>query len=485
MTHSHLGTGGLTLLLAGLLLPQIDFSIINVALADLSRTLGVDEQGLALINAVYGLAFALTLAMAGRLGDNIGRRRLFAAGVGLFGLASLGCGLAGSLQQLLVARTLQGVGAALLVPQILATLHVCLSGRRHARALGYYSAVGGISFIVGQMLGGWLVSHAPAGLGWRSVFLINLPVCLVILAACRRLVPETRSARPVTLDLQGTLLLALTLSCLLVPLSPGAGALPAWCGPLVIPAALGLALWLGRSEIRLERAGGMPLLPPSLLALGKLRFGLLIALLFFTGWSGFMFVTALTLQTGAGMRPVDCGNVFIPLGLAYFVSALGSTRLNARVGAPRALLAGLTVQMAGLVLAAWRLQASWPHPDLWTLAPSFCLIGAGQAQIVSAFFRIGMADVPALQAGAASAVLSTVHQASLGLGSAVLGAVYARVLAWPGADRLLALEACVLTDLGLMVLLAGCALARERRQVTHMTTADRPAGPPPICRDAG
>lgn len=483
MTRLHLGTGGLTLLLAGLLLPQIDFSIINVALADLSRSLGVDEQGLALINAVYGLAFALTLAMAGRLGDNLGRRRLFAAGVALFGLASLGCGLAGSLPQLLAARTLQGTGAALLVPQILATIHVCLSGQRHARALGFYSAVGGLSFIVGQMLGGWLVDHAPAGLGWRSVFLINLPVCLVILAACRRLVPETRSARPATLDLKGTLLLALALACLLVPLSPGATALPAWAGPAALPVALALALWLARSERRLEQAGGMPLLPPSLLALGKLRFGLLIALLFFTGWSGFMFVTALTLQTGAGMRPADCGNVFLPLGLAYFASALVSTRLHARFGALHTLLAGLAVQMAGLLLSAWSLHGTWPHPGLWTLAPSFCLIGAGQAQIVSAFFRIGMADVPAAQAGAGSAVLSTVHQASLGLGSALLGAVYVRVLA-SGADRLSALEACVLTDLGLMVLLAGCALARRHREAPK-TTADRPAGPPRVCRDAG
>lgn len=129
------------------------------------------------------MAFAVCLAMGGRLGDNYGRRRLFDLGVALFAVASLLCGLAGSVWLLLVARALQGVGAALIVPQILATLHVSLSGHAHSRALAAYGAIGGLAFVVGQVLGGFLVSADIGGLGWRSVFLINLPICLGILAA--------------------------------------------------------------------------------------------------------------------------------------------------------------------------------------------------------------------------------------------------------------------------------------------------------------
>ncbi|SQI30301.1 Methyl viologen resistance protein SmvA [Serratia plymuthica] len=165
--------------------------------------------------AVYGVAFAVCLAMGGRLGDNLGRRTLFLWGVRIFAVASLMCGLANSVWLLLVARVLQGVGAAFIVPQILATIHVCLRGREHTKALGMYGAIGGLAFIVGQVLGGLLITLDIAGSGWRSVFLINIPVCLLVLACAHRWVPNTRGEKRVNVDLPGTLLLGLTIACLL------------------------------------------------------------------------------------------------------------------------------------------------------------------------------------------------------------------------------------------------------------------------------
>lgn len=205
------GRAGLLLLLGGQMLPLIDTSITNVALDAITHTLAASATQLELIVALYGVAFAVCLAMGSKLGDNYGRRRLFMWGVALFGIASLLCGIANSISALLAARTLQGAGAALIVPQILATLHVTLKGPAHARAISLYGGIGGIAFIVGQMGGGWLVSADIAGLGWRNAFFINVPICLLVLALSRRYVPETRRETPSRIDWQGTLYLALIL----------------------------------------------------------------------------------------------------------------------------------------------------------------------------------------------------------------------------------------------------------------------------------
>uniref|UniRef100_UPI003019699F MFS transporter n=1 Tax=Leclercia sp. M50 TaxID=3081258 RepID=UPI003019699F len=145
------GRAGLILLLTGQMLPLIDTSITNVALDSIIHSLHATATELELIVALYGVAFAVCLALGSKLGDNLGRRRLFMWGVASFGLASLLCGMAGNIEQLLAARIVQGAGAALIVPQILATLHVTLKGTAHARAISLFGGIGGIAFIVGQM----------------------------------------------------------------------------------------------------------------------------------------------------------------------------------------------------------------------------------------------------------------------------------------------------------------------------------------------
>ena len=215
------GRAGLLLLLTGQMLPLIDTSITNVALDSITHSLDASATQLELIVALYGVAFAVCLAMGSKLGDNYGRRRLFLWGVAVFGIASLLCGMANSINALLAARTLQGAGAALIVPQILATLHVTLKGTAHARAISLYGGIGGIAFIVGQMGGGWLVSADIAGLGWRNAFFINVPICLLVLAFSRRYVPETRRESHSSIDWQGTFSLALILCCLLFPMALG------------------------------------------------------------------------------------------------------------------------------------------------------------------------------------------------------------------------------------------------------------------------
>lgn len=457
------GRAGLILLLTGQMLPLIDTSITNVALDSITHSLHATATELELIVALYGVAFAVCLALGSKLGDNLGRRRLFMWGVASFGAASLLCGMAGSVEQLLGARVLQGAGAALIVPQILATLHVTLKGTAHAKAISLFGGIGGIAFIVGQMGGGWLVSADIAGLGWRNAFFINVPICLLVLALSRRYVPETRRETPSRIDWQGTTLLAMILCCLLFPMALG----PELHWPLVLQLALiavvPLMLWMRASALRKQQRGEHPLLPPRLLKLTSIRFGMVIALLFFSAWSGFMFCMALTMQAGLGMAPWQSGNSFIALGVAYFVSAWYAPKLIARYSMGRILMTGLTVQIAGLLLLIatfWRFgQAN----TALTLAPATILIGYGQALIVNSFYRIGMRDISSCDAGAGSAILSTLQQATLGLGPAILGTLFLTFARHNGGHYPQAMIGFLSIEVVMMLALGGIALWLRHR----------------------
>lgn len=457
------GRAGLILLLTGQMLPLIDTSITNVALDSITHSLHATATELELIVALYGVAFAVCLALGSKLGDNLGRRRLFMWGVAAFGVASLLCGMAGSVEQLLGARVLQGAGAALIVPQILATLHVTLKGTAHAKAISLFGGIGGIAFIVGQMGGGWLVSADIAGLGWRNAFFINVPICLLVLALSRRYVPETRRETPSRIDWQGTALLAVILCCLLFPMALG----PELHWPPVLQLALiaviPLMLWMRASALGKQQRGEQPLLPPRLLKLTSIRFGMVIALLFFSAWSGFMFCMALTMQAGLGMAPWQSGNSFIALGVAYFVSAWYAPKLIARYSMGRILMTGLTVQIAGLLLLIatfWRFgQAN----TALTLAPATILIGYGQALIVNSFYRIGMRDISSCDAGAGSAILSTLQQATLGLGPAILGTLFLTFARHNGEHYPQAMIGFLSIEVVMMLALGGIALWLRHR----------------------
>ncbi|WP_429498788.1 MFS transporter [Robbsia andropogonis] len=478
----RLGRSGLYILLAGQLLPLIDFSIVNVALDPIARALGANQAQLELVVAVYGVAFAVCLAMGSRLGDRLGRRRIFGWGVALFGIASLLCGLSSSVTLMLAARVLQGVGAALIVPQILAIIHVTLKGREHSRALALYGSVGGLAFVIGQVLGGLLVTMDIAGLGWRNVFLINLPICVAVLWNMRRALPETLAPQASRIDWPGTSLLSLVILCLLVPLSIGPVHHWPWESivPLVLVPVLGWALW--RVEMRQERRaqhvadpakthpaavlhtharGNMspfpaPLLPPSLMRLSSVRFALLLGILFFSCWAGFMFAMALFLQVGVGMTALQSGNAFIALGTAYFISALWTSRMVERFGKLPTLLGGSIIQILGLLVLIYTLAHTWPHPTLLQLIPASILIGFGQAFIVSNFFRIGLSDVPTHLAGGGSAMLSTLQQAAFALGATLLGGVFAQALHASNGQYLHAIIATLTAEAILMAILIIC-----------------------------
>ena len=224
-----LSTAGLITLLVGVFLPMTDFFIVNVALPTVDADLHASAGMLQLVVAGYAIAYAVLLVVGGRLGDAIGRRRLFTLGIAGFTLTSLACGLAPSPGLLVAARALQGAASAVMLPQVLSSIQATTTGNARNRALGFYGATAGIAVVAGQLLGGVLVSANIAGTGWRPIFLVNVPVGLVGMVMAARTIPETRAPAPAPVDGPGTVLLAATLLALLVTLTEGRSlGWPAW-----------------------------------------------------------------------------------------------------------------------------------------------------------------------------------------------------------------------------------------------------------------
>ena len=336
----------LLVLLAGGFLPPVDFFVVNVALPSIRAGLGAGPAALELVISGYAASYAVFLVTGGRLGDLYGRRRLFLLSMAGFTAASALCGSAPSATVLVAARILQGVAAAMLVPQVLGAIRALYDGpgqeAQLARAIGRYGIMVGLAAATGQLAGGVLIALSPFGLGWRVVFLINLPIVAAAILGGILLLPETvAEARP-RLDLVGAGLLSLGLAALVVPLAEGRGlGWPAWT--LAMLAAAPLLLWAFlRFETALARKGGMPLFDPRLLANAPFRRGLAVAALFFFT-SAFYLLFAIERQDGAGLGPLGTGLSILPYGIGLFLGPLASGWLVARLGGARLLAIGLGI----------------------------------------------------------------------------------------------------------------------------------------------
>jgi EmrB/QacA subfamily drug resistance transporter len=414
---------GLAIVLVGVLLPMVDFFIVNVALPTIGRDLHASAPMLELVVSAYASAYALLLVVGGRLGDAFGRKRLFLAGMAAFTLTSLACGLAPTAALLVAGRAAQGASAALMVPQVLSTIQAATQGQRRARALARYGATGGLAAVVGQLLGGLLVSANIDGTGWRPIFLVNVPIGVAGLVLARRHVPESRSGRAARVDYHGTVLLGVTVLALLIPLTEGQSLRwPAWTIALLAVAPLALAAFVA-VEIAIERRGRVPLIPPSLLRHRSMRSGLILALPFFAGFGAFMFSYALLVQQGLHDSALAAGVGLAPMAAAFLLASLATSRLLRRFGA-RVLAAGALGQVAGLLILGVTVLAAWPHVPVLALAPGMAVAGLGQGLVMSPLFGVVLSEVPPASAGAASGVLTTTQQVALALGVATLGSLF-------------------------------------------------------------
>ena len=418
---------GLVTVLTGAALPIIDFFIVNVALPTIDADLHASTATLELVVAAYGIAYAVLMVLGGRLGDTYGRRRMFLLGLTLFTLTSLACGIAPTATTLVIARAAQGAASAMLTPQVLSIIQAGTSGEHRSRALGLFGAMGGIATIVGQLLGGALVAADLWGTGWRPIFLINVPIGLVALVAARRL-PESRAANPLGVDRLGTLLLAMTLLSLLIPLMEGRALdWPLWTVVLLAASPVFAAAFVA-VERRLESSGGTPLLPPSVMRLPSVRNGLMVAVPFFAGFGAFMFVYAMTLQVGLHFGPFGAGAALMPLAIAYFIMSVLSSRLVARYGQKVVTVGGM-IQALGMLTLLFTTMAAWPHLSILDLAPALVVIGIGNGLAMTTLFRVVLSHVPTDLAGVGGGVMTTNQQSSLAIGVATLGSLFAALSA--------------------------------------------------------
>jgi len=230
-THRSSRTAIITVLLMGAFLPPLDFYIVNLALPAIRNGLQATGGQLQLIVSCYSSAYAVFLITGGRLGDLYGRKRMFIAGMAGFMLASAICGLAPNGSVLILGRILQGASAAVMAPQVLATIRTIFSAEEQPRVIGLYGSVFGLASIVGQLFGGALITLHPLGLTWQSIFLINIPIGIITLIGAMRFLPEIRASSRPKIDLAGVLLLSLFLTSIIYP-SPAAGKPDGRRGPL-------------------------------------------------------------------------------------------------------------------------------------------------------------------------------------------------------------------------------------------------------------
>ena len=439
---NRLTTAGLVTLLSAVFLAMTDFFVVNVALADIGRDLSASTSALELVVAGYAVAYALGLVIGGRLGDALGRRRVFLAGMAAFTVFSALCGLAWSSGSLVAFRVLQGLSSAAMVPQVLATLQATTTGPARARALSAFGATGGLAAVFGQLGGGLIVAADLLGTGWRPVFLLNVPVGVVALVAAARVLPDTRSDRPAGVDLVGTALLGATVLALLVPLVEGRSqGWPVWGWvslALSVPLAAGLLAFEGRREA----SGRVPLLPPSLLRLDGIKRGLGIALPFFTGFGGFMFVYAELTQVVLGWSALRAGLAITPMAVGFLGASLSTSRLVPRWGRS-VITTGGALQGVGLVVLALTVWSAGADLTPALLAPGMLLAGTGQALVMSPLIGVVLADVPAHAAGAGAGLFSTLQQSALALGVAVYGTVFLELLPRLGSAEAYVIGAAV------------------------------------------
>lgn len=416
----------LPVLMMGTFLIILDFFIVNVALPSIQRSLHASASELEWVVAGYGLSFAVLIVTAGRLGDRIGRRRAFSIGVLLFIVSSAVCGFAPNAGVLVGARVFQGVGAALISPNVLSLIGIIYAGPARVRAITVYGLVMGLGAVLGQIIGGALIEANLAGGGWRSIFLINVPVGVVALALARYLIPESKAQRPAGVDVSGVVLCTLGLTALVLPLIEGRElAWPAWawvslsCSPLIFAA-------LAMHERSLARSGGEPLLHPAVFRSRNLRAGLATQLVCWCSQASFFLVLALYLQDGWGLSPLDSGLVFAILAGGFLLASLRAPRLTVRFGRDL-IMVGALVVAAGDLSLIWAVSTHGGH-DVAGLVPGLVLVGVGQGLWLTPLTTTVLSFADPERAGMVSGTLSTMQQVGNALGVSLVGVVFFNAL---------------------------------------------------------
>jgi EmrB/QacA subfamily drug resistance transporter len=413
-------------MIVGALMDMIDVTIVNVALPTIRRDLHASATQLEWVVSAYMLAFAAALIIAGNLGDLFGRKRVFLAGVTVFGLASLAAGLSGSGAELIAARVVQGTAAAAMAPQVLATFRAIFSGAERGKAFSIYGAMLGFASAVGLLLGGVLTEANLFGWSWRAVFFVNIPVAVAALIAGLRFVPETRDPGARRPDVPGAVLLAGSLVAIVYPLLEGRQlGWPAWVWVLLAGGVAGLG-GLGLLEARRagRRADGpAPLLKVGLFRVPAFAAGLGVQMAFSAGLQGFFLAFALWLQAGEHFSPLKAGLTAVAFSAGSFIGAPVAVPLARRYGR-RVLAIGGVLMAAGIAGVSLVVSHIGVNGSPWPVVPGLVVCGAGLALLIIPLVNVVLAAVPVEAAGGASGLFSTAQQLGGAVGVALFGTVF-------------------------------------------------------------
>jgi MFS family permease len=408
-------------LLTGNFVTILDLFIVNVALESIRKDLGATPAEIQLVIVGYSVAYGVLLMNGARLGDLYGRRRVFLAGMGLFTVASALCGLATTPTMLVAARVLQGIGAAVLMPQVYASLRVMFEGDERRRAFGIMGAVQGVAASISQLTGGALIASDLGGYGWRLVFLINLPIGIAAIMAGRVLMTETRAPVPARLDVRGAITGAFGIVLLLLPLMEGREHGWPWWSLAMPLLSIPVFVDFVRYEKRLLVQGGVPIIDMSLFRNSSFVLGVAAIFLFYTTIASFFLSLTILLQAGPALSPIAAGAVFTPSALAFFAGSLIAPRF-AKSHGHKVLLIGVAVFASGLALSV---VAGLLAPDnLALLIVSLILNGAGQGIVIPLALNTILSSITEAQAGMGSGTVGTMQTVGASLGVAIVGILF-------------------------------------------------------------
>ncbi|MTE17085.1 MFS transporter [Nocardia aurantiaca] len=449
----------LAVILLGQFMAVLDASIVNVAIPNIRTSLHATGSGLQLIVSGYVIAYAVLLVTGARLGDRFGQRTLFVAGLTVFTVASLACGLATNASSLIVFRFLQGVGSAAMVPQVMTLIQRTFTGTTRARALSAYAAVISGGMVVGQIAGGIIVSSDIAGTGWRGVFLVNVPIGLALLAVAPRILPGVTTRVNRGLDLPGLAVLTASVLALVVPLVLGHEQdWPLWTRIALGASAFGFA-GFALVERWVHRRGGEPLFADRVLRAPGLILTAASLFLVMCTFGGWVFVLTIHLQSTLGYSALHAGLLFLPNGVTFGLVSLNWTRIPARFH--RAMVP-LGLLLAAATTIVMGLQMRGGH-DIGPLELTvFGLMGIGYGLAFSPLMARATGKIPLALAADASGILVTCVQLGVVIGVSTFGTVF---LTLAGTTALSAAHAVATTAIaeGITVLVAGALAAKAAR----------------------
>jgi EmrB/QacA subfamily drug resistance transporter len=416
----------LAVMLVGPFLGVIDFFIANIGIPSIRSSLHADFSQTELIVAGYGLTYAVCLITGGRLGDIFGRKKAFIFGMIGFTATSAFCGWAGDAPMLVFWRLLQGCAAAVMFPQALSFIQVNFAGSAKRVAFSAYGAMIGFGSIVGQILGGFLIQADLFQLGWRPIFLINLPLGLITILAASLLLDESKAEHAPGIDLVGTVLLTIGLFLFSLPFMEGADAgWPLWTWGAVA-ASIPFFFAFYRFECRHSLDGGSPLVEPRLLRDRGFVVGILVTCIYFAGHTSMILVLCLFLQLSLQLDPFHAGLLLAPFSFGFLVGSSFSGKLNGLFGR-NSLHLGTAILAISLVFLSVQAAASHGQASLPFVLTCF-VYGIGRGLVTAPLYNTVLSGVPARDAGSAAGVVSMAQQVANSIGIAVIGAIVFSVI---------------------------------------------------------